>query len=95
MATMTKDVTDGIESVITGVGDQSNAALEGVQRFVDAVNTAIPAVGADDLRSQIIESAFSMTRQVIDASNRFAVGMVAGTGRTIEGLIDTGVAPQE
>lgn len=94
MTTMTKDVTDGIESVITGVGDQSNAALDSVHKFVDAVNATIPAVGADDLRTQVIESAFSMTRQVLDASNRFAAGMVSGTGRTIEGLTDSGVVPK-
>lgn len=92
MATITEDVTEGIGSVINGVGEQSNAALDAVRKFVDSVNAAIPELGADDLRAQIIDSAFSMTRQVVDASNRFAVGIVDSTGKTIQGLVPVGAS---
>lgn len=85
MAT-TDDVTDGVQNLISGVGDQSKAALDAVRRFVDSVNEAIPDAAAGPLRDRVIESAFSMTHQVVEASNRLATGLVESTGKTIGNL---------
>lgn len=85
MAT-TDNVTDGVQNLISGVSDQSKAALEAVRRFVDSVNEAIPDAAGGALRDRVIESAFSMTHQVVEASNRMASGLVESTGKTIGNL---------
>lgn len=90
MATTPGDITEGLESFISGVGDQSKATLDAVRKFVDTVNDAIPEVAAEGLRAQIIEAAFSMTRQVVDTSNSLAVGLVDSTSRTLEGITHSG-----
>ncbi len=85
MAT-TDDVTDGVQNLISGMGDQSKAAIDAVRRFVDSVNEAIPDGPAGGLRDRVIENAFAMTHQVVEASNRLATGLVESTGKTIDNL---------
>lgn len=82
MAT-TDDVTDGVQNLIDGMGDQSKAAVEAARKFVDSVTEAIPDGPGSDLRDKVIQSAFAMTHQVVDASHRLATGLVDSTGKTI------------
>lgn len=82
----TDDVTEGVQNLITGAGDQSKTALDAVRRFIDSVNDAIPEGPGSELRDQVIENAFAMTHQVVEASNRLATGLVESTGKTVSGL---------
>lgn len=49
-----------------------HATLGAVQNFLDTVNDAFPDLGTDDdgPRRRIIDAAFSMTTQLVNASNR-------------------------
>ncbi|MEI2696826.1 MAG: hypothetical protein V9E94_00290 [Microthrixaceae bacterium] len=59
--------TEGIQKLIEGAGESEKSALEAVQRFVQSVNDAVPDIGDEGPRHQIIDAAFRMTQQIFDA----------------------------
>lgn len=79
-----KSPTEGIKALIEGAGESEKAALEAVQRFVQTVNDTIPDFGEEGPRHQIIDAAFRMTQQVVEASNQLAINVVGVTGSAIE-----------
>lgn len=82
----TEDMTEGVQNLISGMGDQGKSVLGAIQRFIDSVNDAIPDGPGSGLRDRVIDSAFAMTHQVVDASNRMASGIVDSAGKTIGNL---------
>jgi len=62
--------------VIESIADAEYSALEAVKRFVEDVNRVFPDVSEDGPRQKIIDSAFNMTREVLEASNRLAQRMM-------------------
>lgn len=78
--------TEGIQKLIEGAGESEKSALEAMQRFVQTVNDAIPDVGEDGPRHQIIDAAFNMTQEVIEASNRLVINLVGISGNALEGV---------
>jgi hypothetical protein len=77
----TEDATvEGTNRVIDSIRDAEESALEAVRRFVDTVNGVFPDVGDDGPRRKIIDSAFKMTEQLVDASNDLAQKIVKATG---------------
>ncbi len=75
---------DGLKRLIEGAGESERSALEAVQRFVQTVNDAVPDVGEEGPRRQIIDAAFTMTQQVVDASNQLAINLVGVTGNALQ-----------
>lgn len=92
MATATTDTgtdeqsVEGLQQLIEGLQRNEKSALDAVKRFVDTVNDAFPDIGEDGSRRQIIDAAFRMTEQIVDASNRLAINLVEVTESTLEGL---------
>lgn len=92
MATATTDTgtdeqsVEGLQQLIEGLQRNEKSALDAVKRFVDTVNDAFPDIGEDGPRRQIIDAAFRMTEQIVDASNRLAINLVEVTESTLEGL---------
>ena len=76
--------TEGIQKLIEGAAESEKSALDAVQRFVQSVNDAIPDIGDEGPRHQIIDAAFRMTQQIIEASNSLAVNLVGVTGNALE-----------
>jgi hypothetical protein len=64
---------DGTVRLINTIEDAEKASLEAVRKFVDTVNGAFPDAGQDGPRRKIIDSAFTMTEQLVGASNRLDV----------------------
>ncbi len=63
--------------VIDLVNDAEALALEAVRKFVDTVNASIPDVGEDGMRRRVIDSAFTMTEQLVSVSSEVARKVVA------------------
>jgi hypothetical protein len=78
--TKTEQATvEGTNRVIESVRDTEQSALEAVRRFVDTVNGVFPDVSEDGPRRKIIDSAFKMTEQLVDASNDLAQKLLKAT----------------
>jgi hypothetical protein len=87
--TATEGAAEGTESLhhlIAGIQKSEKSALEAVKRFVDTVNEAFPDISEDGPRQQIIDAAFKMTDQVVEASNKLASNLVDVTENTVGGL---------
>lgn len=76
----------GLQQLIESLQENEQSALEAVKRFVDTVNDAFPDIAEDGPRRRIIDAAFRMTGQVVDASNQLAINLVEVTEKTLEGL---------
>lgn len=81
-----QDASEGVRRLIESLEKNEKSALESMKRFVDAVNDAFPDISEDGPRRQIIEAAFKMTEQVVEASNRMATSVVDVTGGAVENL---------
>ncbi len=81
-----KDASEGVQRMIESLEKNEKSALDAVKRFVDAVNDAFPDISEDGPRRQIIDAAFKMTEQVVEASNRMASSVVDVTGGAVENL---------
>ena len=76
MAT-TEGHTDGADRIIESVQDAESSALEAVRKFLDTVNGVFPDLVSDgSARKQIIDSAFTMTEQLVGTSNQLAQRIV-------------------
>ncbi len=68
---------DGAERIIESLAGAEKAALDAVRKFLDAVNGAFPHTGTDGgTRQKIIDTAFKMTEELMDASNDAAQRLV-------------------
>lgn len=85
---------DGVQQLIEGLQQNERSALEAVKRFVDTVNDSFPSVGQDGPRQKIIDTAFRMTQQIVDASNQLAINLVGVTENTLEGLAKPSDTPR-
>ena len=70
---------DGAIQLIDSVEDAEHSALEAVRKFLDTVDGVFPKVSEDGPRRKIIDSAFKMTEQLVNASNKLARTIVAVT----------------
>lgn len=80
------EAAQGVRHLIESLGRSERSALDAGKRFVDTVNDAFPDIGDDGPRQQIIDAAFEMTAQVVDASNRLAMSIVETAESTLERL---------
>lgn len=71
-----KKSAEGLQGVIEGLQENEQSALDAVQRFIETVNDAFPDIGEDGPRKQIIDAAFKMTGQIVEASNRMAINVL-------------------
>lgn len=76
----------GLQRLIEGLAQNEKSALDAVKRFVDSVNEAFPDISENGPRQQIIDAAFRMTGQIVDASNQLALNLVDVTEKTLEDL---------
>jgi hypothetical protein len=74
---------DGTVRLINTIEDAEKASLEAVRKFVDTVNGAFPDAGQDGPRRKIIDSAFTMTEQLVGASNRLAENILDVTEKAL------------
>ena len=81
-----KDASNGIQGVIKNLQENEKSALDAVKRFVDTVNDAFPDLNDDGPRRKIIDAAFGMTQQVVDASNKLAINLVDVTENALENM---------
>ncbi|MBS1837573.1 MAG: hypothetical protein JST64_07735 [Actinobacteria bacterium] len=89
MATSTRQKSaEGLQGLIEGLQENEKAALDAVKRFVDTVNDTFPDIGEDGPRRKIIDAAFQMTQQVVEASNRLAINVVDVTESTLRGMAE-------
>ena len=82
MSTKSDSAPETPTEVIDALQRCEHAALEAVQRVVDAVDDAVPdlQVGEDGpARRQITDAAFRMADELIGTSNDFARSMVRGS----------------
>jgi hypothetical protein len=77
---------DNASRVIESIQDLEQSALEAVRKFVDTVDGQFPDVREDGPRRKIIDSAFKMAEQMVDASNRLAHNIVSVTENALEEL---------
>ncbi|MBK6855056.1 MAG: hypothetical protein IPG97_00415 [Microthrixaceae bacterium] len=88
-ATATKPAdkpADGLQGLIEGLQANESSAIDAIKRFVDTVNDSFPDIGDDGPRRQVIDAAFKMTHQVVDASNRLAINLIDVTENALDGL---------
>lgn len=71
MATTTP-TDDSTIRLVDSIEETEQSTLDAIRRFVDTVNDAFPDIGEDGVRRRIIDSAFSMTEQLVGASNTLA-----------------------
>ncbi len=72
MATTETD-PNSADRIIESFEDAGKPALESVRRFLDTMNGVFPDMGTEDgPRKTIIDSAFTMTEQLVGTSTRLA-----------------------
>lgn len=71
--------TETARKLIGSLADSEKSALDAARRFVDTVNDTVPDTSEDGPRSKIIDSAFRMTQELVDAGNRLAMNVVDST----------------
>lgn len=86
MPTSSKKSAEGLQGVIEGLQENEQSALDAVQRFIETVNDAFPDIGEDGPRKQIIDAAFKMTVQIVEASNRMAINVLDVTEGALRGI---------
>ena len=90
-----KDTQDAAERLIGTLRDNEKSALEAVREFVDTVDGAFPGLGEDAPRRRIIDAAFRMTEQLVDASNQVALNVVQVTEDALEDVQQKGSTDTE
>ena len=82
--TTTHGKENGTTRLIDTIEGTEHTSLEAARRFVDSVSDAFPDLGTDGPRRKIIDSAFQMTEQLVDASNQFARKILDVTEKATE-----------
>ena len=70
---------DNASRVIESIQDLEQSTLEAVRKFVDTVDGQFPDLREDGPRRKIIDSAFKMVEQMVNASNKMAQNVVSVT----------------
>ncbi len=83
-ATTTKKAPEGLQGVMTSLHQAQTTALDSVKDFTSRVNSAIPDVGDPGPRARIIDAAFALTSQIVDAGNDLALKLVDTTERAVK-----------
>ncbi|MCB0976647.1 MAG: hypothetical protein KDB02_04240 [Acidimicrobiales bacterium] len=76
---------DGLQGLVKGIQANETSALQAIKRFVDTVNEAFPDITEDGPRQKVIDAAFKMTQQVVDASNQLAINIIDVTENALDG----------
>ena len=63
--------TDGAERIVDSIESMERSSLEAMRRMVDTVDDALPVLRDSAPRRKVIDSAFQVAEQVVDASNQF------------------------
>lgn len=74
---------DGLQGIMTTIHKAQTSALESVKDFTEKVNASVPDLGEPGPRARIIDAAFTMTGQIVDAGNDLALKLVDATERTV------------
>lgn len=81
----TAQKSDGASRLIDTIDETEKKSLEAVRKFVDVVNDAFPDLSNDDgPRRKIIDSAFRMTEQLVNATNQLAQDVVQVTQKALQ-----------
>jgi hypothetical protein len=70
---------DNVSRVVSSIQDLEQSTLEAVRKFVDTVDGQFPDLRDDGPRRKIIDSAFKMVEQMVNASNKLAKNIVSVT----------------
>lgn len=63
---------EGSSRLFEKIEEAEHSSLEAVRKFLDTVDEALPAVGKDQSRRKIIDSAFQMTEHLVSTSTELA-----------------------
>ena len=85
---------DRASRVIESIQDLEQSALEAARKFVDTVDRQFPDVREDGPRRKIIDSAFKMAEQMVNASNKFAQNIVSVTENALGELDKNASSPK-
>jgi hypothetical protein len=85
---------DRASRVIESIQDLEQSALEAARKFVDTVDGQFPDVREDGPRRKIIDSAFKMAEQMVNASNKFAQNIVSVTENALGELDKNASSPK-
>ena len=85
---------DTASRVIGSIQDLEQSALEAARKFVDTVDGQFPDVREDGPRRKIIDSAFKMAEQMVNASNKFAQNIVSVTESALGELDKNASSPK-
>jgi hypothetical protein len=70
---------DNVSRVVSSIQDLEQSTPEAVRKFVDTVDGQFPDLRDDGPRRKIIDSAFKMVEQMVNASNKLAKNIVSVT----------------
>ena len=78
--------TDDSPRLIDAIEKAETTSLEAVRKFLDTVNDSFPDLGEgeDGPRRKIIDAAFTMTENLVAASNRVAQNILDITEKTLD-----------
>jgi len=78
--------TDDSPRLIDAIERAETTSLEAVRKFLDTVNDSFPDLGQgeDGPRRKIIDAAFTMTENLVAASNRVAQNILDITEKTLD-----------
>lgn len=80
MATATKaNGKSSVTRLMDSIEGIEQSSLDSVRRFLESVDGALPALSDDAPRRKIINAAFDMVEQLVDASNNFTRNVVKTT----------------
>jgi len=86
--------SDNASRLIESIQDLERSALEAVRTFVDTVDAQFPDVREDGPRRKIIDSAFRMAEQMVNASNKLAHNIVSVTESALGELDKNASSPK-
>ena len=85
---------DSASGLIESIQDLEQSALEAVRKFIDTVDGQFPDVREDGPRRKIIDSAFKMAEQMVQASNKLAQNIVSVTESALGELDKNASSPK-
>jgi hypothetical protein len=80
MAIAAKEAGTSATQIIESVQEAETKVLGTLRRFADTVDGSFPSLGTGRPRTKLIDAAFTMTEQLVDAANSLAEHLVVITG---------------
>ncbi len=77
---------DNASRIIESIQGLEQSTLEAVRKFLDTVDGVFPDVSEDGPRRKIIDSAFKMVEQMVNASTKLAQNVVSVTESALSEL---------